>query len=105
MVASSQTDPIFRAFWEVHNHRIDEVGANMASFALGSLAFMATSNPTFKAEGLVPILGYKLSINWNDVTALCACIVGVHFGLFAAAVFISRLSSLRTIRTSLQQDC
>lgn len=91
MVTSSRTDPIFRATWEVHNHRIDEVGANMASFALGSLASMATRNPTFEAEGLVPILGYNLSIHWNYVIALCACIVGIHFVLFAAAVYTSRL--------------
>lgn len=91
IVTSSRTDPIFRATWEVHNHRIDEVGANMASFALGSLASMATRNPTFEVEGLVPILGYNLSIHWNYVIALCACIVGIHFVLFAAAVYTSRL--------------
>ena len=80
-----------RSRWEIHDHRLDEVGANMASFALGSLAWMATTNPTFGTEGLVPILGYRLSVHWDYVIALCACIVGIHFALFAAAVYTSRL--------------
>ena len=79
------------ATWEIHNHKIDEVGANMASFALGSLASMAVRNPSIQVHGLVPILGYHLSIHWNYVVGLCACIVGVHFALFAAAVYTTRL--------------
>lgn len=63
----------------------------MAKFALGSLVRMAAINPTFKTEGLVPILGYKLSIHWNYIKPLCACIAGVHFILFAAAIYTSRL--------------
>lgn len=63
----------------------------MAYFALGSLAWMATTNPTFGIEDLVPIRGYNLSVHLDYVIELCACIVGVHFALFAAAVYTSRL--------------
>ncbi|MCJ1455005.1 hypothetical protein MMC28_005358 [Mycoblastus sanguinarius] len=52
---------------------------------------MATTNPMFSIEGLVPILGYKLSVQWDRFIALRVCIVGVHFALFAAAVYTSRL--------------
>lgn len=80
-----------RSAWEIHNHRLDEVGANMAYFALSSLAWMATTNPRFNIEDIVPILGYSLSIHWVYVISLCACIAGVHLVLFAAAVYSSRL--------------
>lgn len=76
---------------EIHNHRTDEVGANMAAFALGSLASMATRNPTIQVPGLVPILGFNLSIHWNYVLALCLCIVAAHFIIFATAIYNSRL--------------
>ncbi|KAL2041509.1 hypothetical protein N7G274_005891 [Stereocaulon virgatum] len=77
--------------WDIHGRRTDEVGANMAKFALASLVRMADVNPTFETEGIVPILGYRLSIHWKYAIALFACIVGVHFILFAAAIYTSRL--------------
>jgi len=79
---------ISNAQWEIHNHRLDEVGANMASFALGSLA---TRNTSIQVPSLVPILGYALYFHWDYVIELCTCIVGVHFILCAAAINTSRL--------------
>lgn len=63
----------------------------MAEFALGSLASMATRNLTVQNHGSVPILGFRLSVNWDFTLVLCASIAGAHFGLFAAAVYASRL--------------
>lgn len=62
----------------------------MASFALGSLAYMATHNPRFNVEGLVPMLGYKLSVHWSYVIEICVSIVFVHFLFFIAAIYMSR---------------
>ena len=63
----------------------------MAEFALGSLASMATRNPSVQSEGAVPILGFQLTVHWPFTCALCASIVIVHFLIFAAAVYTSRL--------------
>ena len=52
---------------------------------------MATNNPTYSTEGLVPILGFSLSVHWNYVIAVCVCIVVVHFAFIVTAVYTSRL--------------
>lgn len=63
----------------------------MAEFALGSLASMATRNPSVQTQGAVPILGFHLTVKWKFTHALCASIVFIHFLFFAAAVYTSRL--------------
>ncbi|KAK0509699.1 hypothetical protein JMJ35_008093 [Cladonia borealis] len=77
--------------WEIHNLPINIVGSRMAEFALGSLASMAIRNPTVQSHGAVPILGFHLTVQWEFTLALCASILIVHFLLFAAAVYTSRL--------------
>lgn len=75
----------------------------MVKFALGSLACVATTNPTFGIKNLLPALDYNLSLHSDCIIALCACIMGLHFVLFALAVYTSRLI-INTIHFSLRRD-
>ena len=63
----------------------------MAGFALGSLAYMATYNPSFQTEGLLPTLGYNLSVHWSYVIEISMGIIFLHFVFFATAIYMSRL--------------
>ena len=76
--------------WEIENLDKQEVGARMAEFALGSVAGMASLNPTQLRPGTLPILGYHLSIHWKYIIALCAVIAGVHALLVALMLWIAR---------------
>ena len=80
-----------RSAWEIHFKRFDEVGANMAEFAMRSLSTMARTNPQISLHGaLVPHLGSHLIVRWQHVIPLCAVIAGVHFVLFVSAVLATR---------------
>ena len=61
----------------------------MAEFALGSLASMAIRNPSVQSHGAVPILGFKLTVQWGSIGGLCGAILSVHFLFIAAAVYTS----------------
>ena len=52
---------------------------------------MATNNPTFNTDGLVPIRGYQLSVHWSYVIMIGVAIVFLHFAFFATAIYLSRL--------------
>ena len=86
-----QADTKYRSAWEIHQKTAEQVGANMASYALSSLAWMATHNPTFSYEGLTPVLGYNLSVHWSYVIEIAVTIVVVHFVFFMVAIYLSRL--------------
>ena len=62
----------------------------MSEFAIGSIAAMSVYNPPIKIPGTLPRLGYHLSIEWQYVIALAACIAGVHCLLVALILWISR---------------
>ena len=76
--------------WEINGLSAQEVGSRMAEFALGSVAGMATLNPSQLQPGTLPILGYNLSIHWRYIIALSACIAGVHALLVALMLWIAR---------------
>lgn len=75
-----------RADWEIHYHSPDEVGANMAKFALHSLATMVHRNQVIRIPGSVPYLGSRLNVYWQYFIPLLSCIVGVHFLLMLVVV-------------------
>lgn len=62
----------------------------MAEFALGSIATMATNNPTIRIPGNLPIPGSRLKITWAFAIALLVCIAGVHSLLFLLAIRADR---------------
>ncbi len=77
--------------WEIRGGDPNLVGANMAEFAIGSISTMAIRNPRIQIRGLVPYLGSHLTVSWSYVIALATCIAGVHFALFASAIYGSRV--------------
>ena len=62
----------------------------MAEFALGSIATMASDNPSIPIAGHLPILGSSLNVTWAFAIALLLCIAGAHSALFALAIYASR---------------
>jgi hypothetical protein len=66
------------------------VGARTAEYAIGSLSGMANNNPPLLVPGLVPILGYHLSVDWKYIIALVACIAGVHTVFVVLLLWIAR---------------
>lgn len=76
--------------WEAHNLNASGVGARMAEFAIGSIATMANLNPTQEKQDVLPVLGYKLSIEWPYVITLIVCISGTHCVLVGLMLWIAR---------------
>ncbi len=71
-----------RAAWEVHFKAPDQVGADMAEFAIGSISTMARTNRKIQVDSLVPHLGSHLEVKWYYVIPLVAGICGAHLVLF-----------------------
>ena len=94
-----------RAAWETHHRDAKGVGADMAEFAIGSLATMASLNPRIQMVGSVPYLGSHLTVCWRDVIALFVCIVGIHFALFASAIWATRVVVIKDDSTYLLHVC
>jgi hypothetical protein len=90
-VDADSTFKLSRSAWEIHGKDTDTVGANMAEFAIGSLSTMAWKNPRITVNCSVPYLGSRIYVSWPYLIALLACISGVHFALFASAIYTSRL--------------
>lgn len=76
-----------RSKWELHGHTIEDLGDNIARFAIQSLAIMVRRNPPVRIRGSVPYLGSRVVVYWQYFIALVSCIVSVHFALFAVTVF------------------
>lgn len=76
--------------WEAYQKTANEVGTNMALSAISALAGMSNRNPRQLIPGLLPILGYHLSTNWEYVIALSVCIGVVHFLLILLMVWFAR---------------
>ena len=87
---SSKADFVaFRNAWDIHNKPIDEVGADMAEFALGSIAAMASKNPPQPLPGGLPRLGSQLNVTWGFAAYLLGCIAVVHCALSALAFYVN----------------
>lgn len=67
--------------WEVHDKPDEQAGANMAEFALRSLAKMAETNPIINLPGRVPQLGSNLTIHKTFCYSLLGCIMAMHLVL------------------------
>ncbi|KAL8686914.1 MAG: hypothetical protein Q9218_006768, partial [Villophora microphyllina] len=80
----------YGSHWETNALSPQLVGARMAEFAIGSLTAMATLNKRTLIPGTLPNLGFHLSIHWNYMIALAACITGVHALLVALILWIAR---------------
>ena len=76
-------------------HTADHVGANMAEFAIGSISTLAKQNPRIQLPGTLPNLGTQLQVFWGYASALLIGIAGVHFILFVAVVYASRVAVIR----------
>lgn len=73
--------------WDIHYKSLDHVGSNMAEFALGSIATMATNNLSIQISGTLPTLGSRLEVTWAYAIALLVIIAGVHSALLASAIY------------------
>ncbi|KAL9630936.1 MAG: hypothetical protein Q9164_006165 [Protoblastenia rupestris] len=60
--------------YEVHFQNNKRIGANIASFAMGSLASMVEKNPKILLPGMVPYLGSRLQVNTPALTAILVCL-------------------------------
>ena len=56
-----------RSAWEVYFKEPDEVGADIAEFAIGSISTMARTNDQIQVDSLVPHLGSHLEVKWYYV--------------------------------------
>ncbi|KAI4126464.1 MAG: hypothetical protein LQ347_004963 [Umbilicaria vellea] len=77
------------SFRETHNLDAQQVGADIAEFAVGSLVAMANLNPKQQVPGTLPTLGYHLDAHWQYIIALAACIGGFHCILVALMLRIA----------------
>ncbi len=78
-------------FLETHGLDADEIGSNIAHFAMGSIAATAGLNQKepFSSPTL-PILGYSPSITWPFVIVLFVCIGLVHVVLVGLLCWVAR---------------
>ncbi|KAL9000503.1 MAG: hypothetical protein Q9169_000796 [Polycauliona sp. 2 TL-2023] len=96
--SGSVENPNFRQYqfypygtpWEIHSDDPKEVGANMARFAIGSIAEMASANSQIQVPGLVPHLGSHLEIHWAYVISLFAGIIITHLCLILSAILATQ---------------
>lgn len=75
---------VFSSAYETHFRSADQVGADMAEFAIGSISTMASTNRQIQVPSLVPHLGSSLKVHWYYVIFLLSSIAGVHLALFIA---------------------
>ena len=82
--------------WDLHhpdnktliNDSAEKAGANIAEFAIRSLATMVARNPPLYIEGTVPHLGSRLSVNSVAFGVILGCIVVVHGIVFALTYWL-----------------
>ena len=78
-------------YLEAHSLDADEIGSNIAQFAMGSIATTALLNQkVFNSSPTLPILGYSPTIKWRYVIALFAGIGAVHIILVGLLCWIAR---------------
>ncbi|KAI4210069.1 MAG: hypothetical protein LQ351_007059 [Letrouitia transgressa] len=69
---------------------MQEVGARMAQYALGTIANMAYSNPSQQKAGTLPTIGYRLKIYWKYMIPLTTVIVGIHASIVVLMIYLAR---------------
>ena len=81
--------------WEVHGQNASRVGANMARFAIVSIAEMAAANSRIQVRGLVPRLGSHLEIHWEYAVTLFVGVIITHLVLFLSAIVAIRKVAIK----------
>ena len=71
---------------EVHGQSDEQASANMAEFALRSLATMVNANPAITLRGKVPNLGSRLNIKKRFCYSLLIVNVAGHLILLVTAI-------------------
>lgn len=79
-----------RSTWDIHGKSGDEIGDQFALFALGSLANMATLNPSIQIPGNLSHLGHSVTVYEPWFSILWTCIVGTHLAVFATIAIWTR---------------
>ncbi|MCJ1299367.1 hypothetical protein MMC08_002159 [Hypocenomyce scalaris] len=74
--------------YETHFRQADQVGSDVAAFAIGSLSTMATTNFQIQVPGLVPYLGSSVAVHWDYILPLLAGIATVHAALSGFGVYL-----------------
>ena len=82
---------------------MDEVGANMAEFALGSIATMASNNPPAVIPRSLPRLGSRLKVDWSFAVAVFACIAAAHSALSALTTYIDWQNRTLVVNESMNE--
>ena len=77
--------------WEVHFRDIEDVGANMAEFAINSIASMTLRNPHITIDGTLASLGSQINVDWWRPLALFASIAGAQLAILLSATYVTRL--------------
>ena len=67
--------------YEVHYQPTDNVGANMARFAIGSISTFTGFNRQIDVDGMVPHLGSSLQVHWYYVIPVLVGICAFHLAL------------------------
>ena len=74
--------------WEIHLHELDEIGANMAEFAIASLSTLATLNDRITLTGDQPNLASYLHFAWRRIGLLLGSIAVIHALLFLGTAWV-----------------
>ena len=78
-------------YLEAHSLDADEIGSNIADYAMGSIAATALLNQkALNSSPTLPKLGYSPTIKWRYVIALFAGIGAVHIILVGLLCWIAR---------------
>ncbi|KAL8759048.1 MAG: hypothetical protein Q9184_003737 [Pyrenodesmia sp. 2 TL-2023] len=85
----------FGTAWETHFKTPRHVGANMAKFAISSIAEMAAANSRIQVQGLVPYVGSHLEIYWVYLVTLFMGIITTHLVLSLSAILASRKVAIK----------
>ena len=83
--------------YETHFRQADQVGSDVAAFAIGSLSTLATTNPQIQVPGLVPYLGSKLAVHWDYILPLLVGIATVHAALSGFGVYLKAKFEEKTL--------
>ena len=78
--------------WEVHNLSDERASANMAEFALRSLAGMVEANPVISLPGKVPHLGSHLTIYYKSFCGILIVIIVGHLAFCIVGLWLKTKS-------------
>ena len=97
---------LFRSPWEVHKKTTDDVGANIAEFAIASISSLALHNKQIQITGNKPSLGSWLGVkpefDWRTAFALFIPIGLVHLILLALIINAEYFRRSKSVGIELQ---